>query len=226
MENTITLNIKYGNQNLKIVRDVDSNLLSLRQELEKQTGLQIPSQKLTFRGLIKDSDDKTLKSLKINDGAKLMLMGSKVEDVVATVAAAEKILEVKEDLKQEKIEENPNEVKEHQKHLKEKPGDIADALPGINEAIPPLGLKNLKNKMGTSIRLSIKGSEVSLSSSSTTQKVGVGSISDIKTWPIKDNENYHAMCIYMGKTNKYWLYWVPCQYLRSIKVSILGWDNF
>lgn len=38
-------------------------------------------------------------------------------------------------------------------------------------AIPPGGLKGLKNKVGVTIRLSIKGDEVSLSSASSTQKV-------------------------------------------------------
>jgi len=220
----ISFSVKFGNQVYSIVMDASATLQSLRDELHRLTGILPACQKITYKGIMKD-DALTLKELKVVNGAKLMMLGSKIEDVMATTVLAEKVIDpVKSDLKEDTIEINPNEDKEHMKHLEERPSDSSGALPGINEPVPPMGIKGLRNKMGTSIRLSLKGNDVLLSSNSSTTKVPFGAISEVKTWPIKGHDNYNIVCLVCGK-NKYWIYWVPCQYIRNLKIAILGWGN-
>ena len=47
--------------------------------------------------------------------------------------------------------------------------------------------------------------------------------------PTEGHEEYHILAIQLGPTeaSRYWIYWVPAQYVEAIKESILGkWQFF
>lgn len=146
-------------------------------------------QKIMYRGALKD-EDKTLQELKITNNAKLMLTGSKMEDVMALSTAAEKAQDQEEkegkgdafegslgDIRywpSAETESDPNDETEHKKLIEA--GPPADAIapnPDKHEAIPPLGIQGIKNKMNTTIRVSFKTDvdQLCISSASSTQKV-------------------------------------------------------
>lgn len=54
--------------------------------------------------------------------------------------------------------------------------------------------------------------------------VPYGSISKIESYPIEGEEEYSILALHLGSggTSKYWLYYVPSQYVAAIKVRIIG----
>jgi hypothetical protein len=60
-------------------RDLQSTILDLKQHLHDLTGVPVERQKLMFKGLMKN--EQTLSEAKVSQGSKLMLIGSKDEDI-------------------------------------------------------------------------------------------------------------------------------------------------
>ena len=62
-----------------------------------------------------------------------------------------------------------------------------------------------------------------------TEKLPMNSIKAVVSEPIKGQEEYHILAIQLGPTeaSRYWVYWVPAQYVDAIKEAILGkWQLF
>eukprot|EP01126_Amoeba_proteus_P026409 TRINITY_DN2614_c0_g1_i4.p1 TRINITY_DN2614_c0_g1~~TRINITY_DN2614_c0_g1_i4.p1 ORF type:complete len:230 (+),score=49.97 TRINITY_DN2614_c0_g1_i4:71-691(+) len=170
--NTIQVLVKYGTKLLKLNVDPTITLMEFRQQLHKETDVLPVMQKLMFRTLLKD-EDKTLQELKISNNSRLMLTGSKFDDVEAITKVAVKAeSNAPKDTPEEK-EVDPNDEIEHKKVLEILPSDAIPAIPNKHESIPSLGIKGLKNKMNVTVRLSFKSDigQVIISSSSSTQKV-------------------------------------------------------
>ena len=47
----------------------------------------------------------------------------------------------------------------------------------------------------------------------------MNSIKNVKSEPIEGHEEYHILALQLGPTDKsnYYIYWVPCQYVDSVK---------
>lgn len=60
--------------------DVESTLEELKSHLQELTGVPVERQKLMYKGLLKDNAQ-SLSDAKIQDGVKVMLIGSKDEDI-------------------------------------------------------------------------------------------------------------------------------------------------
>jgi len=185
-------------------------------------------QKLIFKGPLKD-DDKTLSELGLQNESKLMLVGSKVDEVVKVTAAAERKPEPSEDTTK-KEDENIFDQQPHKKIIEQGlPADAMPAIPGHHEALPGVGITGLLNKLGSRIRLSVKSAndEILIATQSSTQKIPFASVSDIIWRPIPGNPNYLVMQMKMGggdDANSYFIYWVPIQYKRTLSVTILGYQ--
>jgi len=206
--------------------DVDPNitLSTFRLELHARTNILPPQQIIMFKGTLKE-DHKTLSELMIGDKAKIMLVGSKTDEVLKLAEAAETAAKLPEEPKKE--EENIFEQQAHKKIIdKGPPSDATPAYGGKHESLPPSGIPALINKMGTKIRLTFKTGmdQLWIGSAQTTQKIPFASISDIQTHPIPNHPNYHVMIMKLGNST-YPVYWVPSQYLRAIQVAILGWQG-
>ena len=52
----------------------------------------------------------------------------------------------------------------------------------------------------------------------------MNSVRGVISEPIEGHEEYHIMAIQLGPTeaSRYWIYWIPAQYVDAIKETILG----
>lgn len=82
------------------------------------------------------------------------------------------------------------------------------------------------NKSGGKVRLTFKleADQVWIGTKERTEKVGMQSIRAVVSEPIEGHEEYHMLAIQLGPTeaSRYWIYWVPAQYVAAIKSTILG----
>lgn len=97
-----------------------------------------------------------------------------------------------------------------------------------NGAPSPLPVEPLwaRNKSGDKARLSFKleSDQLWIGTRQRTLKVPMSSIHDVVSEPIEGHEEYHMVAIQLGPTeaSRYWLYWIPAQYVAAIKTTILG----
>jgi hypothetical protein len=91
-------------------------------------------------------------------------------------------------------------------------------------------IKGLYNKRGDPIRLTFKQDtrELWIASKENTEKLSYGQIRDIVSEPIHTNTDYHMVGFQTGSNvnSMLWVYFVPTQYVKSIKYGILGLNNF
>ncbi|KAF7386839.1 hypothetical protein HZH66_011291 [Vespula vulgaris] len=202
------------------------------------TSQDIPQEKIDFKviynkqkininfaldGLAKD--DQTLRNLGVTKGAKVMIVGSKLDDVLAVSIPSKQDLAdeasstaSKEPLSQQKI---------HRKVLDK--GIPDDVMPGIldsKEPLPEFPISGMLNKSGGKVRLTFKleQDQLWIGTKERTDKIPMNSIKGVHSEPIHDHPEYHIMGIQLGTTeaSRYWIYWVPAQYISAIKDAILG----
>ncbi|XP_076366850.1 ubiquitin domain-containing protein UBFD1-like isoform X4 [Tachypleus tridentatus] len=109
-----------------------------------------------------------------------------------------------------------------------------DCMPGIKnakESLPPFPLSGMVNKSGGKVRLTFKleVDQLWIGTKERTEKVGMNSIKNVISEPIEGHEEYHIMGLQLGPTeaSRYWIYWVPAQYVDAIKDAVLGkWQYF
>ncbi|XP_051488236.1 ubiquitin domain-containing protein UBFD1 isoform X1 [Apus apus] len=132
---------------------LDSTGAELKQKIHALTGLPPAMQKVMFKGLL--PEEKTLREIKVTNGAKIMVVGSTINDVLAVNTP-------KEAAQQEvKAEENKKEPlcrqKQHRKVLdKGKPDDVMPSVKGVQERLPTVPLSGMYNKSGGKVRLTFK----------------------------------------------------------------------
>ncbi|KAI9146075.1 hypothetical protein BKA69DRAFT_1047235 [Paraphysoderma sedebokerense] len=94
-------------------------------------------------------------------------------------------------------------------------------------SLPPGSMiKGLYNKFGSKARLTFKKDldQLWIGTTERTQKLPLNSIKSVTSQPIAGFEEYHILALQLGPTEKsnYYLYWVPAQYIDTIKEEILG----
>ncbi|XP_061703377.1 ubiquitin domain-containing protein UBFD1 isoform X2 [Syngnathoides biaculeatus] len=207
---------------------LDSTGAKLKERIHSLTGLPPAMQKVMYKGLV--PEDKTLREIKVTGGAKIMVVGSTINDVLAVSTP-------KEVMQQEvKAEENKKEPlcrqKQHRKVLdKGKPEDVMPAIKGTKERLPTVPLSGMYNKSGGKVRLTFKleQDQLWIGTKERTEKVPMGSIKNVVSEPIEEHEDYHMMAFQLGPTeaSQYWVYWVPTQFVDAIKDTVLGkWQYF
>lgn len=160
-----------------------------------------------------------------------MLVGSKMDDILAVKSVPKEILEEKASSGQSSKEPLCAQ-KIHRKVLdKGIPPDAMPGLKGVKEPLPPVPLSGMLNKHGGKVRLTFKPEQdqLWLGTKERTEKLAMTSIKSITSEPIKDHEEYHIMGLQLGPTeaSRYWVYWVPAQYIEAIKDAVLGvWQFF
>ncbi|RZF43143.1 hypothetical protein LSTR_LSTR012563 [Laodelphax striatellus] len=220
----VDLTIIYNKIKFEIKFCLDENVGQLKKHLQNVINVPHSLQKVMIKGLAKD--ERSLRELGVVKGAKIMVVGSKLEDVIAVSvpdpqeAADDKASAVatKEPFCKQKI---------HRKVLDK--GVPEDAMPGIintKEALPPFPLSGMLNKAGGKVRLTFKLEldQLWIGTKERTDKIPMNSIKSIVSEPIQDFEEYHIMGLQLGTTeaSRYWVYWVPAQYVESIKEAVLG----
>ncbi|XP_075726074.1 uncharacterized protein LOC119186167 [Rhipicephalus microplus] len=103
-----------------------------------------------------------------------------------------------------------------------------DAFPGICNAhddLPNEPIAGMLNSRRQKVRLTFKLEEDQfwVSTREETQKHLIPDVLAVISQPIEGHEEYHIMCILPSLlAEPLWLYWVPAQYVRAIKETLLG----
>ncbi|CAL1676524.1 unnamed protein product [Lasius platythorax] len=224
----INFTVIYNKQKISVNFALDGTVAELKIHLQKIISVPQAMQKVMFKGLAKD--DQTLRNLGITKGAKVMIVGSKLDDVLAVS------IPTKQDLIDEAVsavsKEPLSQQKVHRKVLDK--GIPEDVMPGIldsKEPLPEFPLAGMLNKSGGKVRLTFKleQDQLWIGTKERTDKIPMNSIKGVHSEPIHDHPEYHIMAIQLGTTeaSRYWIYWVPAQYISAIKDAILGkWCYF
>ncbi|XP_024073620.1 ubiquitin domain-containing protein UBFD1 [Terrapene carolina triunguis] len=224
----VELKIIWNKNKYDVKFPLDSTGADLKEKIHSLTGLPPTMQKVMFKGLV--PEEKTLREIKVTNGAKIMVVGSTINDVLAVNTP-------KEAAQQEvKSEENKKEPlcrqKQHRKVLdKGKPEDVMPSVKGVQERLPTVPLSGMYNKTGGKVRLTFKleQDQLWIGTKERTEKIPMGSIKNVVSEPIEGHEDYHMMAFQLGPTEAsyYWVYWVPTQYVDAIKDTVLGkWQYF
>ena len=212
--------------------DFNSDTLEKLQRLvAARTNVQPALQKLMLKGaILKDSAAKPLAELGVKAGTKILLVGSAVQDIVevndkAAAAAAAALSANAAATQQQGLGEGGQEKPPHKKNIeKGPPDDVMPGLRGRNEALPPVPLHGVVNSRGEKLRLTFKiyAQELVINSASSTERVPFGAVQAIFSEPIKGREEYSILGLQLGRTGQstFWMYWVPSQYVRSIKSTL------
>jgi len=213
--------VSFKKQNYDIEFAPTQTLGALRQQVAQLTGVAAGLQKLMFKGMLKD-DNKTLDELGIKSGTRIMLVGSTIDQVMAASSPPQtEAAKFEEEKKTEPLSEQLPHKKVIDKGL---PEGAEPALKGRHEKLPDTPLPAILNNLGIRIRLTFKiwSQELWIQSASSTQKLPFSSIRAVTAEPIKGKEEYYIMGLQLGSSerNKYYLYWVPCQYVRAIKAAL------
>ncbi|XP_035195364.1 ubiquitin domain-containing protein UBFD1 [Oxyura jamaicensis] len=227
-EELVELKVIWNKNKYDVKFRLDGTGADLKQEIHSLTGLPPAMQKVMFKGLL--PEEKTLREIKVTNGAKIMVVGSTINDVLAVNTP-------KEAAQQEvKAEENKKEPlcrqKQHRKVLdKGKPDDVMPSVKGVQERLPTVPLSGMYNKSGGKVRLTFKleQDQLWIGTKERTEKLPMGSIKNVVSEPIEGHEDYHMMAFQLGPTEAsyYWVYWVPTQYVDAIKDTVLGkWQYF
>jgi hypothetical protein len=196
--------------------------------VESVTGVPVKVQKLMCKGLMKN--EQTLRECKGCPGGimKVMLIGCTIGDIIAvntTPTPAE--MGGASGLKDALTKEPLCKQKQHAKIIEK--GVPDDVMPGIlngRDPLPEIPICGMLNKTGGKVRLTFKleTDELWIGTKERTNKIPMAQISNVISEPIDNFKQYHIMAIQLGPTeaSRYWLYWVPAQYVASIKDAILG----
>jgi len=221
----VKFTVNYKKQNHDIEFGLDQTLGELRIHIAKITGVAAAMQKLMYKGLVKD-DSKTLRELGFKDAAKLMLVGSTINEVMSTSASPAEV--AKTEAKAEEENKEPLSEKLPHKKIIDKgvPEGAEPGKKGKHESLPSVPIQAIYNNVGIKVRLTFKiyTQELWIQSATSTQKLPFASIRAVTSEPIKGNEDYHIMSLQLGSSdkNKYYLYFVPAQYTRAIRNTIMA----
>jgi hypothetical protein len=220
----LSFRVVWKKQVFEVSFGAEQKIGKLKEHIQTLTGIPPAMMKLMYKGLLKD--DRSLQEAKVANGVKMMVVGSTVDDVLTIQPPDPK------ELKPKKVEQTVSkealcEVKEHKKLIeKGKPEDVPKGDRFGMEPLPPQPLSGMLNKYGNKVRLHFKtgSEELWIGTKERTEKIPIASIRTVVSEPIKDQPDYHIMGLQLGPTeqSRYWIYWVPAQYVEAIKQVILG----
>ncbi|XP_041986210.1 uncharacterized protein LOC121738306 [Aricia agestis] len=131
----------------------DASVVELKAHLEQICAVPQSAQKLIIKGMARDSG--TIRQAGIVKGGKVMLVGSKMDDILAVKSAPKEIFEEKSSSQSSK--EPLCMQKNHRKVLdKGIPPDVMPGIKGVKEPLPPVPLSGMLNKHGGKVRLTFK----------------------------------------------------------------------
>ncbi|XP_068672408.1 ubiquitin domain-containing protein UBFD1-like [Montipora foliosa] len=227
---TASFRVVWNKKNYEVTFPVDETADCLKQHIENLTGLPVSMQKLMYKGLVKDGS-KTLRELNVTNGVKMMVVGSTINDVMKVTPPPPGALKEEKTTSGSSKEPLCNQ-KMHKKVLdKGKPDDVMPGIKNKKEKLPTVPVAGMYNKYGGKVRLTFKLEldQLWIGTKERTEKIPMGSIKNVISEAIQGHEEYHMMAIQLGPTeaSRYWIYWVPAQFVDAIKDTILGkWQPF
>ena len=199
---------------------------SLTRASEDKVGVPVATQKLLFKGM--PQPDMSLSEWGLRSGSKVILMGTRLEDLMnVQVPVEQRAEEARPEASSSSAKEPLCRQKAHAKVLaKGKPVDAAPAIKGVRARLPLEPLSGMLNKSGGKVRLTFKleADQLWIGTKERTERVSMTSIRAVVSEPIEGHEEYHVVGIQLGPTeaSRYWIYWVPAQYVDAIRETILG----
>ncbi|XP_053639453.1 ubiquitin domain-containing protein UBFD1 isoform X2 [Cherax quadricarinatus] len=221
----VSFKLVYNKTKYDIEFPFDGTIKQLKEHLSSIINVLPAMQKVMIKGLAKD--EKTLRELGVTRGAKVMVVGSKLDDVVSVntpksdSASSEKpstTTSTKEPLSRQKL---------HRKILdKGLPDDVMPGIKNSKDVLPSYPLSGMVNKHGGKVRLTFKLEldQIWIGTKERTEKINMNHIRQVVSEAIEGYEQYHIMGLQLGPTeaSRYWIYWVPAQYVDAIRDTVLG----
>ncbi|KAL4457255.1 hypothetical protein ABPG75_012120 [Micractinium tetrahymenae] len=226
-ERRIDIKVVFGKQSTTTSRPLSSTVAELKQDIAAHTGVPPENQKLLFKGQLKD--EQTLEAAGLKSGSKVIVMGSRPEEIKVTALGKGAAAGGAGDWDDKPATEPWSDQEQHRKALAK--GRPDDGWPGVKDRQVPLRddqtyIPGLLNSQGTKVRLTFKPElqQLWVGSAVSTQKVMYSSITKIESQPIKGQEEYSIVRMQVGSagTSNLWLYFVPSQAVSGIKLRILG----
>ncbi|CAG2112310.1 unnamed protein product, partial [Medioppia subpectinata] len=223
-EETVKFKVVFNKTIYEIEIGLKKTGLELKQKIQTLTSVAPAMQKLVLKG-IAINDTKTLSENGIKDGVKVLLVGCRLDDVIAINATTS---EAKKDEPTAVSTREPLcKQKQHKKVLdRGLPEDVMPAWKNGKASLPPEPLHGMVNKYNNKVRLTFKleADQLWIGTKERTDKLPMQNIRSIVSEPIDDHPEYHLMGIQTGPTeaSRIWLYWVPSQFVDAIKDTILG----
>jgi len=225
----IEFKVVYNKKKFDITFGCEETVGALKAHLQDVIGVPSTMQKVMIKGLAKD--EMTLKKLGVAKGSKIMVVGSTLNDVLE-VTKKPTPQQLKEEEVAESAKESLSQQKQHKKVLeKGPPEDVMPGIKNVKEALPPCPISGMVNKTGGKVRLTFKLEldQLWIGTKERTQKLPLNSIKTVVSEAIEGHEEYSMVALQLGPTeaSRYWIYWVPNQYVEAIKEAILGkWQLF
>ncbi len=230
----VEFKVIFNKKKYDVTFPLDSEVGALKAHLQPVINIPPAMMKVMIKGLAKD--EMTLRKLGVAKGAKVMVVGSSLNDVLSVSHQPSPRERADADAKESKDRAreatSASREKMHKKVLdKGKPEDAMPARKGAKEPLPPAPLSGMLNKGGGKVRLTFKleHDQLWIGTKERTERVRMSSIKNVVSEPIDGHEEYHILAIQLGPTeqSRYWVYWVPAQYVDAIKDAILGkWQQF
>ena len=155
----VDFKVIYNKKKYDVSFPIDSDVGALKSHLQTVIGIPPAMMKVMIKGLAKD--EMTLRKLGVVKGAKVMVVGSSLNDVlkVSTTkdasAGASSSSTAEEEQSEDKV--TTCRLKQHKKVLDMgKPDDVMVAIKGIQQPLPPTPLTGMMNKSGGKVRLTFK----------------------------------------------------------------------
>eukprot|EP01105_Mastigella_eilhardi_P004722 TRINITY_DN1632_c3_g1_i1.p1 TRINITY_DN1632_c3_g1~~TRINITY_DN1632_c3_g1_i1.p1 ORF type:complete len:298 (-),score=96.70 TRINITY_DN1632_c3_g1_i1:64-957(-) len=220
--------VTHKKQELTFTMPLESTVGQLKQEIFGKTMVPTAMQKLLLKGANFKNDATTLKDVGLKEGCKILLVGNPMAEVMqamqqptpeekAGVTVADK----------EPLCQKPQHKKILDKGL---PDDVEPGVKNRHESLPPFPIKGLLNNRGDKVRLTFKmyAQELWISLKDHTDKMPFITIRNVTFELITGHEEYAIVQLHMGQSenSRYTLYWVPAQYARAIRNSILNSGPF
>ena len=225
----VEFKVVYNKKKYDVSFGLDDTIGALKVHLADIINVPNSMQKVMIKGLAKD--EMTLRQVGVVKGSKVMVVGSTITDILE-VNKKPSAQQLKEEAQEEAAKEAWSEQKLHKKVLdKGKPDDVMPGLKNTKESLPGVPLSGMMNKSGGKVRLTFKLEldQLWIGTKERTEKVPLNSIKNVVSEAIVGQEEYHILALQLGPTeaSRYFIYWVPAQYVDGIKEAILGkWQLF
>lgn len=202
---------------------LDNDVGALKSHLQPMIGIPPAMMKVMIKGLAKD--EMTLRKLGVVKGSKIMVIGSSINDVLQMSSTPKEVGKAGGSASKE--ESAVTKVKQHKKVLdRGKPDDLMPGKKSGQDPLPPQPLAGMLNKNGGKVRLTFKmdQGQVWIGTKERTEKVPFSSIKSVVSEPIPSHEEYHILALQLGPTeaSRYYIYWLPAQYVDAVKDAVLG----
>jgi len=222
----VEFKVIFNKKKYDVTFPLSNDIGALKSHLQPLIGIPPAMMKVMIKGLAKD--EMTLRKLGVAKGSKIMVVGSSINDVLQMSSTPKDIgkggLAAGSGSKEES---SVTKVKQHKKILdRGKPDDLMPGLKKSQEPLPAHPLSGMLNKHGGKVRLTFKNdaSQVWIGTKERTEKVPFSSIKSVVSEPIPSHEEYHILALQLGPTeaSRYYIYWLPAQYVDAIKDTVLG----